>query len=273
MEEEQEINIANFDQAIREAGVKVLGLQDKENEGMDEAGHLDKDFRKERDQTKINATRSQRLKDRLKSRYAELNREVKRMAKADKKSFMEGLTKEAEEAARKQDLKTLYRITKTLSDGLKNTDVPVKDTNGNLVSSKTGKLGCWKEHFQTILNRPEPTETAQIRAAEEDVDVNTDQPTLEEVKMAIKVMRNGKAPGSDGVTAEMLKVEDTVTPRLLTQIFSDIWETESIPEDWKMGLIVKLPKKKETCPTATTGEVSPFYHSQAKSLPKLFKKD
>ena len=54
------------------------------------------------------------------------------MAKADKKSFMEGFAEEAEEAARKQDLKTLYRITKTLSGGLKNTDVPVKNTNGNL---------------------------------------------------------------------------------------------------------------------------------------------
>ena len=159
-----------------------------------------------------------RLKDRLKSRYAELNREVKRMAKVDKKSFMEELTEEAEVAARKQDLKTLCRITKTLSGGLKNTDVPVKDTNGNLVSSETEKLECWKEHFQTILNRPEPTETAQIPEAEEDVDVNTDQPMLEEVKMAIKVMGNGKAPGSDGVTAEMLKVEDTVTPRVLTNL-------------------------------------------------------
>ena len=107
---------------------------------------------------------------------------------------------------------------------MKNSDVPVKDINGNLVSSEAGKLKCWKEHLQTTLNRLEPAETAQIPEAEEDVDVNTDQPTLEEVKMAIKVMKNGKALGSDGVTAEMLKVEDTVTPRLLTQIFSEIWE-------------------------------------------------
>ena len=37
-------------------------------------------------------------------------------------------------------------------------------------------------------------ETAQIPEAEEDVDVNTDQPTFEQVKTAIKVMKNGKAP-------------------------------------------------------------------------------
>ena len=144
---------------------------------------------------------------------------------------------------------------------MKNSDVPVKDTNGNLVSSETGKLECLKEHVQTILNRTEPTETAQTPEAEEDVDVNTDQPTLEEVKMAITLMKNGKAPGSDRVTADMLKVEDTVTPRLLTQIFSDIWETKNIPglENWVGSKITQ----KETYPTAKTGEVSSFYHSQA----------
>ena len=148
---------------------------------MDETGHLTKISERKETKQKINATISQRLKDKLKSRYAELNREVKKMAKADKKSFMEGLAEEAEEAARKQDIKTLYRITEALSGGLKNSDVPVKDTNGNLVSSETGQLESWKEHFQTILNRPEPTETAQIPEAEEeekDVDVYT-------VKMAI----------------------------------------------------------------------------------------
>ena len=41
----------------------------------------------------------------------------------------------------------------------------------------------------------------------------------------------------------MLKAEDTETPRFLTDIFQEIWENEQIPEAWKTGLIVKLPKK------------------------------
>ncbi|KAL9952790.1 hypothetical protein ACROYT_G040097 [Oculina patagonica] len=43
-------------------------------------------------------------------------------------------------------------------------------------------------------------------------------------------MKNGKAGGADGVTAEMLKAEETVTPRILTDIFREIWESERIPE-------------------------------------------
>ena len=49
-----------------------------------------------------------------------------------------------------------------------------------------------------------------------------DAPTMEEVKAAIKEMKSGKAAGVDGVTAEMLKAEETETPRLLTEIFINI---------------------------------------------------
>ena len=41
----------------------------------------------------------------------------------------------------------------------------------------------------------------------------------------------------------MLKAEETEKPRLLMCTFREIWERETIPEAWKTGLIVKLPKK------------------------------
>ena len=77
----------------------------------------------------------------------------------------------------------------------------------------------------------------------EDLDICIDPPTMGEVKAAIKMMKSGKAGGADGVTAEILKAEETETPRLLMGIFREIWESETIPEAWKTGLIVKLPKK------------------------------
>ena len=130
-----------------------------------------------------------------------------------------------------------------LNNGFKNNDVPVKDTDGNVLSKEAEKLACWKEHFESILNRPEPEQVAEIPPAVEDLDICIDPPTMEEVKAVIKVMKSGKAGGADGVTAEMLKVEETETPGLLTCIFREIWESETIPEAWKTGLFVKLPKK------------------------------
>ena len=105
------------------------------------------------------------------------------------------------------------------------------------------ELARWKEYFESILNRPEPDQVAEIPPAVEDLDICIDPPTMEEVKAAIKVMKSGKAGGADGLTAEMLKAEETETPRVLMCIFREIWESETIPETWKTGLIIKLPKK------------------------------
>ena len=62
------------------------------------------------------------------------------MTKLDKRKFVERLAEEAEAAAGRQDLKTLYRITKMLNNGFKNSDVPVKDTDGNVLSKEAEKL-------------------------------------------------------------------------------------------------------------------------------------
>ena len=67
--------------------------------------------------------------------------------------------------------------------------------------------------------------------------------TLGEVKEAIRKLKNGKAPGEDGVCPEMLKAEDQVTPGILQNILQDIWENGAIPDDWNTGVIIKIPKK------------------------------
>ena len=41
----------------------------------------------------------------------------------------------------------------------------------------------------------------------------------------------------------MLKAEEQITPTVLASILRKVWISETAPEDWKVGLIVKLPKK------------------------------
>ena len=59
--------------------------------------------------------KSQRLKENISREYAEKNKEVKNRARNDKRHFTDGFASEAEEAAGRQDTKTLYRITKCLN--------------------------------------------------------------------------------------------------------------------------------------------------------------
>ena len=143
------------------------------------------------------------------------------MTKIEKRKFVERLTEEAQEAAGRQDLKALYRINKMSNNGFKSNDVPVKDRGGNVLSKEAEKFARWKEHFERILNRPEPEQVVEIALAAEDLDICIDPPTMEEVKAAIKAVKSGKACGADGVTAEMVKAEETETPRLLMYIFRE----------------------------------------------------
>jgi len=78
--------------------------------------------------------------------------------------------------------------------------------------------------------------------------------------------KNNKSPGIDNLTAELLKVSRDNFTRWLTRLFNQIWETEDIPEDWKIGVIIPLLKtRKVTPPTVTTTEASHYCQWLARS--------
>lgn len=66
--------------------------------------------------------------------------------------------------------------------------------------------------------------------------------TEDEVKSAIKRLKNGKAAGIDKVQPELLKCAESAIPRM-TELCNMIWEGKEIPSDWQCGIIVPLPKK------------------------------
>jgi len=63
----------------------------------------------------INQTQDLQQKQDLQAQYWELNRQVKKSTKADKRSFIHDVTEEAETAAGQRDMKRLYKIRRTLS--------------------------------------------------------------------------------------------------------------------------------------------------------------
>ena len=66
--------------------------------------------------------------------------------------------------------------------------------------------------------------------------------TDDEVTRAINSLTNNKAPGIDEISAEMLKHgKDAVTGQLVV-LFNSIWREQEVPDAWRKGIIVKLPK-------------------------------
>ncbi len=67
---------------------------------------------------------------------------------------------------------------------------------------------------------------------------------------AIRKLKLGKALGSDGITAEMLKYGGEIVVDWMMWICSLAWEQSKVPEDWRKAIIVLLYKgkgKREEC--------------------------
>jgi hypothetical protein len=73
--------------------------------------------------------------------------------------------------------------------------------------------------------------------------IKCEKPSKDEVRKAIVPLRNEKAAGPDGIVAEALKVNIDASIEILHRLLTKIWEKEEIPEYWREGHLVKLPKK------------------------------
>ncbi|KAK2183036.1 hypothetical protein NP493_326g00029 [Ridgeia piscesae] len=109
----------------------------------------------------INNSRTRAAKATAQEEYTEANRTVKNSVKTDKANFIEDLAKEAEDASAQGNMKQLYEITRKLAGKYKRTDRPIKDKNGNILTSHEDQLKRWREHFEELLNRPPPPRILQ----------------------------------------------------------------------------------------------------------------
>ena len=95
-------------------------------------------------------TRSQKKK--LSNEYSELQKEVKRKAKLDKRKYINQLATEAENAMTRNDTKTVYNITKQLAGKKTNASRPIRERwKHNTEYEK--KIERGKDYVCVLLNR------------------------------------------------------------------------------------------------------------------------
>jgi len=177
-------------------------------------------------------TRSERIRERRRIEYNEKNKEVERSLKADKREWANALAREAEEAVRNGNLKEVCEVTKTLCNDRPRRMNMVKDQDGKLLTTEEEIRHRWREHFDNVLNRPDPIAPAIVDDRQpNEIDVSDECITRQEIKPALKNMKNGKAAGMDSITTEFLKADIETTACLLEDLFRTVWETEEIPED------------------------------------------
>ena len=127
------------------------------------------------------------------------------------------------------------------------TEETVKDENGSLVKGNVTRKR-WAYYFEGLLNVEEERETDIVAVEGVEVPVmgvmNDKEITREEVKRALKETKASKAPGVDGVRAEMLKEGGGTVLEWLVRLFNICFITSMVPMDWMCACIVPLYKGK-----------------------------
>jgi len=85
---------------------------------------------------------------------------------------------------------------------------------------------------------------ASLHAVEPSLECSTDPVTVDEVKKAVHLLKNNRAPGICKITSEMLKAGGDNSIRWLTHIINEVWYSENLPEDWTRGVMLPFWKRK-----------------------------
>ena len=225
---------------------EVLGIAKRTSKPWLRGGTWKKEEERRQLKLKLESTRSERVKQRIREQYKGKDREVKRSAREDKRCWLNGMAGNVERAAENGRTGELHRIVKTLTDEKRRTNTVVNDKNGRPTNERSERLKVWKEHFDDVLNKESPIRPIYSHMKWKpgkmtEFDIGPFRPA--EVKNAIKSTKNGKAAGPDNVVAELLKTDLEARTKELTKLFNKVKEEGVAPKSWNRGLIIKLPKK------------------------------
>ena len=140
-------------------------------------------------------------------RYKEKNVEVKRRVDEAKRAANH---RWGQDFGRSyvENKKKFWKEAKRIRKGGSRTEETVKDENGRLLKGDDARKR-WAGYYERLLNVSEDREADIVAVAGVEVpvmgDENEREITREEVERALNETKEGKAPGVDGVKAEMLK--------------------------------------------------------------------
>ena len=169
--------------------------------------------------------------------YKEISKAIKRSIRHDKKSYVENTCFKIEKLDEQHRDAQVYQHVKALTKEFKPSLSVIKDQDGNIHTEKEDIRVIWREYCKKMYN-------TQTSDNEETVIFETEpEPLMEEVKRAIEKLKNGKSPGCDDITAEMIREGGEESVKIYHQICCKIWKTGIWPKTWKRSIYIPIPKK------------------------------
>ena len=155
-------------------------------------------------------------------------KELKKLIQSNKSKYKNDLTEQMKQS--KNDSKKFWKLLDRMEQ--KADDTVFKQGVSN---------HRWVSHFRSIFqdpkknNKPLPKNTKATGELDREI-------TEPEIKLAAYILRNGKAPGFDSISNEMLQCFLEVRPDILKMIFNSILSNPRVIEKWSVSMINPLHK-------------------------------
>jgi hypothetical protein len=182
-----------------------------------------------------------------KEAFARARRRVQSRLREMQDSWLLKKAEEIQSYADNHRMKEFYSAVKEIYGPQTSGSAPIYDAEGStLLTDKKMILQRWAEHFEAVLNRPSEINQDAINRLPQvpPRDELDRQPSLQELVKAIKQLSNGKAPGADGIPAEVFKHIGQLAQQKLLQLFQLMWVEGTLPQDFKDASVIHLYKKK-----------------------------
>ena len=157
------------------------------------------------------------------------------------------LIKQKRQAHNRKEAENLASSEKSSADFWKH----VRNLIGNNTIDESERIDLitWFNHFQDLFKLNENEANAHDSPLQRPEQTNNElncSITEEEVILAIRKLKSGKAGGLDGVLSEMLKAGKYITVNFLTKLFNAIFDSNQYPTQWAKAVVIPIHKKGAT---------------------------
>ena len=141
-----------------------------------------------------------------------------------------------------------YKNIRGFYEGMKRAigPAPIKHLDGNKITDKGKMMDRWVEHYGELYSRENKVTDEALDAIEQlpclsELD---ELPTMDEMMEAINSLPRKKAPGKDGISAEMIRAAKGKMSVHLLDLLQQCWREREVPKDMRDSIICTLYKNK-----------------------------
>lgn len=174
--------------------------------------------------------------------FTEIRKQTSKIIRTEKRRYDKKRLEEIDTNFRQNNTRDFYKVFKEEITGYKPMSLHFKDSTGKLVTNNKDNCELLAKYFKNLLNCEEPTQRLTFCKPLKE-NPPSEPPSLHQIENYISQLKNNRAPGEDGIVAEMWKLGGKRAAETIYEVIKDCWEKERIPDDWRQAIIHPLHKK------------------------------